>query len=370
MTNEEEAKDSNLDEKENRTRPLLCPEEWKDPEACKVIAEFHKPGLTKEDADIESDLEAFARHWKVKSSYDFKGEYHKLGAPYLEEPSAWDGYGRRPEKGRIPPIVIVDEVVIDEGIHLEERAQIVEEIHSERVVEKVHLEERLHVEVGSNVGKAMTDQLVVPERVYVEELQIEDTQQVVGDWSFGSQPTKDDRIERNQAAIKGEPSTTIDEAEASQAYAKETGGTTPDRVSKSMGERGKLHISEIIDITTIEMLSYTIIRTLWGKDIHVPIKKEGVVDIDVHIKGKDALINTNQLYFELPELVIWHIIYSHKGKPVLEIGRGVKNGMKLHYGGVIRLAMELYLGNLEAIKAKKLADKNLHKHLREGDYHQ
>jgi hypothetical protein len=55
---------------------------------------------------------------------------------------------------------------------------------------------------------------------------------------------------------------------------------------------------------------------------------------------------------------------------VLEIGRGVKNGMKLHYGGAIRLAIEFYFGNLEAIKAKRLADKKLQKYLRGGDGHQ
>jgi len=370
MAHKEEAKDSTQNKKENQTRPLLCSEEWKDPEACKVIAEFHKPGLTKEDVDIESDLEAFAKHWRGKSSYDFRGEYHKLGAPYMEEPSAWDGYGRRPVEDRSPPIVIVDALIIDEGIHLEERAQIVEEIHPDKVVEKVHLEERIHVVVGDDASKAVMDRLIVPERVYVEELQIEDAQHIINGRHITPQVNTEAGNERNRAVINDKSSPTIKEVHASQIVAKETDRMGPYEIPKQKEEKGKLHISDVIDISTIEMLSYTIIRTLWGKDIHIPVKKEGVVDMDVHIKGKDALINTNQLYFELPELVIWHIIYTHKGKPVLEIGRGVKNGMKLHYRGVIRLAIEFYLGNLEAIKAKKLAEKNLHKHLREGDVHQ
>jgi len=43
-----------------------------------------------------------------------------------------------------------------------------------------------------------------------------------------------------------------------------------------------------------------------------------VADIDVHINNKDVVVNTNQLYFAFPELVVWHIIYTHKGRPVLE----------------------------------------------------
>ena len=48
--------------------------------------------------------------------------------------------------------------------------------------------------------------------------------------------------------------------------------------------------------------------------------------MDVTVKGKEITINTNQLFFSVPELNVWHIVYEHKGKPIVELGRGVKNG--------------------------------------------
>ena len=366
LTLEEEAKDSTPNENEKCTRPLLCSEEWKEPEEHKVIAEFHKPGLTQEDADIESDLDAFDKYWRDKSGINFRGEYHKHGAPYLEEPSAWEGHGRRPGTGQVPPNIIVDELVVDESIHLEERAHIAEETHADRVVEEVHLEERVHVEEQNGLSKAKTDELVVPEKVHVEELHIEDTQQVISDLPMVPPTEAGKEPERPRAAISGAPEAPAKVATAPLAEAKKTKKTISEKEAGPKEEREPLRLSEVIDISTIETISYMVIRALWGKDINVPIKKDGMVDMDLHIKGKEFLINTNQLYFSFPELVIWHITYTHKGRPVLEIGRGVKNGMKLHYGGAIRLALEFYFGTKEAQRAKKAAMITEDRLIREG----
>jgi len=67
-------------------------------------------------------------------------------------------------------------------------------------------------------------------------------------------------------------------------------------------------------------------------------------------------VNTNQLYFAFPELVVWHITYTHKGRPVLEIGRGVKKGLKVHRINALRLLMEVWMGSKRAEKESKMAE--------------
>jgi len=117
-----------------------------------------------------------------------------------------------------------------------------------------------------------------------------------------------------------------------------------------------LKISEVVDINTLEVISYWIFRIAFGKELHIPIKKEGVADIDVHINNKDVVVNTNQLYFAFPELVVWHITYTHKGRPVLEIGRGVKKGLKVHRINALRLLLEVWMGSKRAEKESKMAE--------------
>jgi hypothetical protein len=118
-----------------------------------------------------------------------------------------------------------------------------------------------------------------------------------------------------------------------------------------------LKLTEVVDINTLEVISYWIFRVAFGKELHIPIKKEGLADIDVHIKNKEVIVNTNQLYFAFPELVVWHITYTHKGRPILEIGRGVKKGMKVHRLNAVRLLMEVWMGSRKAEKAPKKTGK-------------
>jgi len=368
MPGKEEGRDSAPKDSDKCARPLLCAEEWQEPEGHKIVAEFHRPGLTEEEADIETDLSSFEKYWREKSGINFMGEYHKPGAPYLEEPSAWEGH--RPRAGEVPPNVIVDNMEVDEGIHLEERALIAEEDHGHAIAAEVHIEERIHAQEGAGTSGEGADDLVVPEKVFIEEVQIENPQVAVAKRPPNDllQDERGASVQVPQEGAEKQGAIPLTSVQASPEPAKAP-DLKPENAPPNEQDKTPLRISEFIDLSTIETMSYVIIRALWGKDIHVPVKKEGLVDMEVHIKGKDALINTNQFYFALPELVIWHIIYTHKGRPVLEIGRGVKNGMKLHYGGAIRLAMEFYLGNRKAIKAKKVADQELHKNLKEAEVH-
>ena len=123
-------------------------------------------------------------------------------------------------------------------------------------------------------------------------------------------------------------------------------------------------IQRTIDLGMIEMISYTLSRVAFSKGLSIPIKRDGMVDMDVTVKGKEITINTNQLYFSVPELNVWHIVYQHKGKPILELGRGVKNGMAIHRLQAIRLGLEMWNGsrkmNKMRLKQLKEAEKKAH----------
>ena len=72
------------------------PEEWKDPASRKVLTEYHKEGLPKQQLGVDADLENFEKYWKKKgTSIKVKGEYHKDGAPFLERDAV-----RRRSNGR------------------------------------------------------------------------------------------------------------------------------------------------------------------------------------------------------------------------------------------------------------------------------
>lgn len=346
MTPEEES-EPKPSKDEKCTRPLLCSEEWEEPAGRKVLGEYHKPGLSDEDAQVEADLDSFERYWREKHGINLRGEYHKSGAPYMEEPSGWEGH--RSRAGQVPPGVIVDEVPLNNDIHIEERAHIAEEAQSGQVVQEVHVEERIHAEEEGVT--APEDTPVVPEKVFVEEVHIEDTQQVVKE-SLPTAPPKareEPKVEV-RATLSHEPA-----ADVQPAGPAETGPQAEPPASQGESGKAPLRISEVVDLSTIEMASYVLFRAIFGKQVDLPIKKDGLVDIDVHVKGKDITVNSNQLYFAFPELVIWHITYTHKGRPVLEIGRGVENGLRVRYGGAIRLVLEVWAGNRRAAREKKAA---------------
>jgi hypothetical protein len=107
-----------------------------------------------------------------------------------------------------------------------------------------------------------------------------------------------------------------------------------------------------IDVGTVEVLAYAFFRAVFGSGLKVPIQREGMVNMDVTFVGRDVVINTKELYFDIPDLVVWKIIYEHKDKPVAEFGRGVKNGMKLHYLQVFKLLMEMWTGSRKRKKEK------------------
>jgi hypothetical protein len=270
------------EEDEKCNHPLMCVDEWKDPEGAKVIAEFHKDEEPDDEKRIEEDLDAFESYWHKKQGINFQGEYHKEGAPFMEKYSGWDGHGPR-------------------GL--------------------------------SQGGMTAPTESVQPSAA--------PDQPREGEKDIGVLPRAPE-LPANETKEEAKPESVVKE---------------PRELPNERKERGEpLKLTEVVDINTLEVVSYWIFRLAFGKELHIPIKKEGLADMDVHIHNKDVIVNTNQLYFAFPELVVWHITYTHKGRPILEIGRGVKKGLKVHRINAFRLLMEVWMGSKRAEKELKLAE--------------
>ncbi len=122
------------------------------------------------------------------------------------------------------------------------------------------------------------------------------------------------------------------------------------------GPVDKSTIARPIDLHTIEVISYAAVRALFSQGITIPIKREGIIDMELRVRGNDIIIDTNELFpITIPDLVVWRVIYAYKGKPVAELGRGVKKGLKIHsYRGLVML-LEMWRGNRrQRIMKKKM----------------
>ncbi|MCX6650845.1 MAG: hypothetical protein NT131_04210 [Methanomassiliicoccales archaeon] len=117
-------------------------------------------------------------------------------------------------------------------------------------------------------------------------------------------------------------------------------------------KRSPLTFNRTIDLGTAELLTYALFRAVFGYGVNIPIKKEGVVNMDVTIKGRDVTIDTHEFYLMVPDLVVWKVIYSHQGQPIVEFGRGVKKGMKVYRLRALKLFLTLWSQSRKAAKAK------------------
>ena len=119
----------------------------------------------------------------------------------------------------------------------------------------------------------------------------------------------------------------------------------------------KSGISRILDISTVEVITYAFFRAMFGKGIHIPLKKEGVIDMDITVDNSDVILNTNDVSFVPPQLNIWRLIFTYKNKPIIEFGRGIKRGMKIHYGSALIFLLAMWSGGRKTRKAQEKAAK-------------
>ncbi|MCE5295759.1 MAG: hypothetical protein LLG16_01460 [Euryarchaeota archaeon] len=97
-----------------------------------------------------------------------------------------------------------------------------------------------------------------------------------------------------------------------------------------------------LDLATAEIISYALVRVLFGTGVRIPIKKDGIIDADVTIRGKDIIINTNEVYTNVPDLAVWKVIYTHKGTPIFELGRSVPKGLKIRRWNALRFGFQIW----------------------------
>jgi hypothetical protein len=129
----------------------------------------------------------------------------------------------------------------------------------------------------------------------------------------------------------------------------------PDAAGTSEPHQQTMKVSQVFDMSTVEMLAYALSRALFRRGVQVPLKVKNVVDMDIAVKDTDVILNTNDVSFELPPLQIWRVIFSYKGKPVLEYGRGINNDFKIHYSRAISLLLAMWVGRRKRRRAREEA---------------
>ncbi len=130
-----------------------------------------------------------------------------------------------------------------------------------------------------------------------------------------------------------------------------------DTETTDVSSEQKSGISRILDISTVEVITYAFFRAVFGKSIHIPLKREGVIDMDITVDNNDVILNTNDVSFVPPQLNIWRLIFTYKNKPIIEFGRGIKRGMKIHYGSALIFLLAMWSGGRKTRKAQENAAK-------------
>lgn len=249
------AKDGGCPDGAEGEKVLLDPEEWRDDPECRVISEYHsEEGKAIAVDDEDPDLADWLELWSSRSSQKVLSEYHKEGAPFL-----------------------------DEGF-------------TEPTTPKERKERKEKAEVGKEAGAGKDADERIPEDVAEE------------------RPRRPPLVQR-------------------QAIEEEGDGTTAPKRSKP---------ERVIDISTIEFLAWTIIRALFPRRVKYHIEREGVIDMDVIIQDRDIILSSNQLSFEIPEMSIWRIILAYKERPIIEIGRGVKNRFHIYRWRFVKLLFAVW----------------------------
>jgi hypothetical protein len=111
-----------------------------------------------------------------------------------------------------------------------------------------------------------------------------------------------------------------------------------------------------LDTKMLEMLALSVFRAVFGKGIRVPIKISGMVDLDLVVQDANLILDLNEIHLQAPELQIWRVVFAYRGKPVVEYGRGVKNGMRLHLPQLSFLFLALWRERRKNLRAKAQAD--------------
>jgi hypothetical protein len=122
-------------------------------------------------------------------------------------------------------------------------------------------------------------------------------------------------------------------------------------------------IERKLDVKTVEVLGLAVFRTLFRDGVRIPLKMDGMMDMDLVVKDNNILLNMNRVSAAVPELSIWRITFAYHGKPVLEYGRGIKNDLKVHWPQACFLVLAIWKQKRQRSRAEargaKANDRNL-----------
>ena len=99
-----------------------------------------------------------------------------------------------------------------------------------------------------------------------------------------------------------------------------------------------------IDLSLAEELAYVALKKVFPDGLRIPIRKEGLADLDVTIKDKDIVIDVNRLFVsDVPRLSVWKITYAYQGEALVVYGRDVKGDIKVHPLRMARFLARIWL---------------------------
>ena len=114
-------------------------------------------------------------------------------------------------------------------------------------------------------------------------------------------------------------------------------------------------MDRVIDISTLEVAAFALLKVLVGGGLRIPVKREGLVDMDILIKDNDVVFDVNSLQFGEHKLKVWHLVFAYQGTPIMEVGRGVKNGTKVYKFRALKLLLTLWAQGRKRRKAAAAA---------------
>jgi hypothetical protein len=97
-----------------------------------------------------------------------------------------------------------------------------------------------------------------------------------------------------------------------------------------------------MDFSLIEELAFLAIKRVFPEGVRIPIRREGIADLDIIIRGKEMTIDFNTLVGEVPRLAVWRVTFAYQGTPLAVWGRGVKGDIKVHPIRILRLLFRLW----------------------------
>lgn len=97
-----------------------------------------------------------------------------------------------------------------------------------------------------------------------------------------------------------------------------------------------------LNLATVELASYMLFRAIFGRGIRVPIRVPEGIDMDIVVRKRNILLNTNSFELLVPKLSVWHITYAYRGHPIIEMGRGVGDAVKIHWWNSLVLILTMW----------------------------